>query len=84
LVAGDDNEVFDVFVHDLLTRTTVRVSVAASGQASQDGATHPAISADGRYVAFERAVAPLVRGAMTVHLSNEYQIYVHERPRRVS
>ncbi len=55
LVVGDTNGAQDVFVHDRQTARTVRVSVTnAGGQGSTWGdATRPAISADGRFVAFE-------------------------------
>ncbi len=54
LVAGDTNGVADVFVRDLRTNVTRRVSVATSG-AQADGASSAgalAISPDGRFVAF--------------------------------
>src|SRR5690349_9185264 len=54
LVPGDTNGKSDVFVHELATGLTTRVSVATSGaQAHADGAsTRLAISDGGRYVAF--------------------------------
>jgi Tol biopolymer transport system component len=54
LVPGDTNKAPDVFLHDRTTRTTLRIDVSSSGgQASgQTGPGHPAISGDGRYVAF--------------------------------
>src|SRR5690606_31392716 len=52
LVGGDTNEDFDVFVRDLQTGVTERVSVSTSGeQANGDSAQQPAISPDGRFVA---------------------------------
>ena len=52
LVPGDTNGVTDVFVRDLIAGTTRRVSVGGGG-AQADGATfQPAISADGKHVAF--------------------------------
>jgi uncharacterized repeat protein (TIGR01451 family) len=50
LVKQDRNNAEDVFVRDRLTGTTTRVSVTSSG-AEASGST-PAISADGRFVAF--------------------------------
>ncbi|HEX9824341.1 MAG TPA: hypothetical protein VGB51_08120 [Actinomycetota bacterium] len=52
LVPGDTNGVTDVFVHDRATGTTERVSVATSGAQTERRAFDPAISADGRFVAF--------------------------------
>jgi Tol biopolymer transport system component len=59
LVPGDTNNWPDVFLHDVMTGTTIRVSVGAAGQQSPFGGTRPAISGDGRYVAFD-SVSPLV------------------------
>jgi len=51
LVPGDTNGLWDVFVRDLATGTTARVSLDSNGGQSTGGDL-PAISADGRYVAF--------------------------------
>ncbi|MBK7318045.1 hypothetical protein [Candidatus Villigracilis affinis] len=51
LVSGDTNGVEDVFIRDILTDTTTRVSVGTSSQAN-NSSFDPSISADGRYVAF--------------------------------
>jgi len=53
LVDGDTNGVADVFVHDLLTGSTRRLSVDANGSEADLASTRPAFSADGRYVAFQ-------------------------------
>ncbi len=53
LVADDTNGVFDVFVHDRLTGITERVSLSTEGIQGNFDSTAPAISADGRFVAFE-------------------------------
>lgn len=42
----------DVYVHDVETRHTIRVSRAIGGGEPNGGSFHPAISANGRYVAF--------------------------------
>ena len=52
LVTGDTNGVADIFVHDLVTGATVRVSVSSSGVQGDSMSLRPAISRDGRYVAF--------------------------------
>ncbi|MGZ4797942.1 MAG: S8 family serine peptidase [Acidimicrobiia bacterium] len=62
LVAGDANQVADVFVRDLTARTTTRVSVAANGTAGDGPSMHPAISGDGSRIAFASAAANLVTG----------------------
>ncbi len=61
LVVGDTNGTFDVFVRDRLAGVTRRVSVGAGGQANSDSLS-PAISADGRFVAFESNASNLVAG----------------------
>jgi Tol biopolymer transport system component len=53
LVADDSNNTLDVFVHDRQTGTTTRVSVRTGGVQGNDVSVNPAISADGRWVAFE-------------------------------
>lgn len=52
LVAGDTNGQIDAFVHDRLTGVTERVSVATNGAQGNRYSGYPAISADGRFVAF--------------------------------
>jgi Tol biopolymer transport system component len=52
LVTGDTNATNDVFVRDRTTATTTRVSVATGGAQANGPSNRPAISSDGRYVAF--------------------------------
>lgn len=60
LVADDDNGVYDAFVRDTATAATARVSVDSNGAQGDEESTHPAISADGRFVAFTSLAANLV------------------------
>jgi Tol biopolymer transport system component len=53
LSAADDDTVVNVFVRDLQTGTTTLVSRNAAGVGADDDSANPAISPDGRYVAFE-------------------------------
>ncbi|HET6164506.1 MAG TPA: hypothetical protein VFG37_12615 [Planctomycetota bacterium] len=62
LVTGDTNGTFDVFVHDRVTGVTERVSVDSSGTEANDASGSPAISADGRFVAFNSVATNLVPG----------------------
>jgi Tol biopolymer transport system component len=62
LVKGDTNNQADVFVHDMVTKQTTRVSVASDGSQANNGAWQPAISADGRYVVFWSSASNLVPG----------------------
>jgi Tol biopolymer transport system component len=52
LVPGDTNGAFDAFVRDIAAGKTTRVSVAADGAQADGLSVYPALSADGRYVAF--------------------------------
>jgi len=61
LVPGDTNNAFDVFVHDLVTGKTQRVSVSSAGrQANAESLGSASFSVDGRYVAFSSLATNLV------------------------
>jgi WD40-like Beta Propeller Repeat len=60
LVSGDTNNANDIFVGDRLTGAVSRVSVRTDGGQGNDGSFHPAISFDGRYVAFSSRATNLV------------------------
>ena len=58
---NDTNATLDIFVRDLKTGTTSLVSVNSAGTGSGNRASDlPAISADGRFVAFRSAASDLV------------------------
>jgi len=75
LVAGDTNNTWDIFVHDRVLGETTRVSVATGGGQSNGGSWYPAISADGRHVAFLSAATNLVAG----DTNGTHDIFVHDR-----
>lgn len=62
LVAGDRNGATDVFVRDLVSGTTTRVSVDAAGGDAEGRSSTPSMSADGRYVAFQSDAPDVVAG----------------------
>ncbi len=62
LVAGDTNRTTDVFLKDTVTGAITRVSTSATGAEATGASAGPALSADGRYVAFVSAAANLVAG----------------------
>jgi Tol biopolymer transport system component len=62
LVPGDTNFTSDIFVHDFLTGTTERVSVASDGTQANARSREPTISACGRFVAFSSEASNLVQG----------------------
>jgi Tol biopolymer transport system component len=77
LVASDNGLYSDVFVHDLQTGATTRVSVNYL-DVTEGGDGHsysPSISADGSYVAFESSATNLVPGGSNGLL----HIFVHDR-----
>lgn len=62
LVPGDTNGLWDIFVRDLATGTTARVSVGSQGQQTDAISNNPTLSADGRFVSFESYASNLVPG----------------------
>jgi uncharacterized repeat protein (TIGR01451 family) len=77
LVSGDRNVNADVFVRDRLLNTTERVSVNSAGEEADSGGEGPAISADGRFVAFQSQAQNLVPGGDPFLFVD--QVYVHDR-----
>ena len=62
LVPGDANGARDVFIGDRQTGETTRASVDGTGAEANDDSFEPAISADGRFVAFSSSATNLVAG----------------------
>ena len=62
LVADDGNGDTDTFAHDRKKGVTERVSVDAAGAEVEGGSDLPAVSANGRFVAFESESVELVAG----------------------
>ena len=62
LVSGDTNATADIFVRDLSTNITERVSVATGGGQANNYSSNCAISADGRFVTFQSSATNLVAG----------------------
>jgi Tol biopolymer transport system component len=60
LVEGDTNGVRDIFLRDMDLGITYRVSVSTAGTEANGSSNHPAISSDGRYVAFDSDATNLV------------------------
>jgi WD40-like Beta Propeller Repeat len=61
LAANDANATYDVFVRDFMTGTTKLLSVNSAGTAAGNGSSFtPALSADGRFVAFHSNANDLV------------------------
>jgi cold shock CspA family protein len=75
LVSGDTNGTGDVFVHDRATGQTTLVSVASDGTQANGGSVHAAISANGRFVAFQSEASNLVSG----DANDIIDVFVHDR-----
>ena len=75
LVPGDSNNKSDIFVHDRQTGQTTRVSIATGGGQADESSHDPAISADGRYVAFVSYATNLV----PQDTNQRNDIFVHDR-----
>jgi hypothetical protein len=60
LVAGDTNGNPDIFVHDMVTGVTERVSLNVFGGQTNLGASYSAISDDGNHILFESASTDIV------------------------
>ncbi len=75
LVSGDTNLVRDIFVHDRTTNVTVRVSISSAGVQANAKSGRPAISGDGRYVAFYSDASNLI----DIDGNTARDIFVHDR-----
>jgi Tol biopolymer transport system component len=76
LVAGDGNGKKDVFVRDLGTLVTTRVSVISGGAEAHGGdSTDPSLSGDGRFVAFASGATDLVANDG----NGTQDIFLHDR-----
>lgn len=75
LVASDTNGVWDIFVHDIGTGQTERVSVASDGTQADGASFSPRISDDGRFVVFRSNATNLVPGDSNAR----FDIFVHDR-----
>jgi Tol biopolymer transport system component len=74
LVSGDTNGVDDVFVHDMQTAITTRVSVDSNGVQANLVSDYPSISANGQYIAFHSNATDLVPGDM----NGVYDVFLHD------
>src|SRR5688500_14383059 len=75
LVKGDTNRAEDIFVFDRVERTTEPVSLSSAGRQARGASFDPAISADGRHVAFASAAPDLVAGDD----NGEVDVFVRDR-----
>ncbi len=72
LVNDDLNGMTDIFVHDMVSGETIRVSVAYDGTESNGYSYQPSISGDGLFVSFESEATNLVQD----DLNNRTDIFI--------
>ena len=75
LVSGDANFMLDVFLHDRQTGITELVSLDSGGSQGNNPSASAAVSANGRYVAFESAANNLVAG----DTNGDLDVFVRDR-----
>jgi len=75
IVPGDTNNTYDIFVRDLSTNTTTRVSVDSAGNQANRHSDGASISADGRFVAFNSDASNIVPG----DTNDAFDIFVRDR-----
>jgi uncharacterized repeat protein (TIGR01451 family) len=75
LVAADTNVSSDIFLHDRVTHKTTRLSIDSSGTQGDAGSSGPAISANGRFVAFASTASNLVLS----DTNYTYDVFVRDR-----
>lgn len=75
LVEDDTNQVADIFIYDLQTGTIERISKSSSGEQANADSVRPAISANGRVIAFESLASNLVPG----DTNRRSDIFVYDR-----
>lgn len=75
LVSGDTNAKWDIFVRDRTAGTTTRVSVSSGALQGNDDSGFPAISGDGRYVAYSSNSTNLVSG----DTNSDADVFLYDR-----
>ena len=75
LVPNDTNDEGDIFVRDRQSGQTSLVSVDSAGVQGNESSGYPAISTDGRFVAFRSLASNLVPG----DTNYDYDVFVHDR-----
>ena len=74
LTEGDTNGKYDIFLYDQWSTFLERISLSSNGTQADGDSMFPAISADGRYVAFQSSAANLVNG----DINGVEDIFVHD------
>jgi len=74
LVPGDTNGKTDIFVRNLTSGVTTRISTAADGAQGDNHCLYLSVTSDGRYVAFASIASNLTPG----DTNNQYDIFVKD------
>ena len=74
-VTGDTNGKRDIFVRDRTAGATTRVNVGPGGAQTGEDSNQPAVSGDGRLVAFESAAAGISAGDS----NGKTDVFVYDR-----
>jgi Tol biopolymer transport system component len=75
LVAGDTNNAADVFLKDRVSGATTRISRGWNGAQAAGGSGTPAITRDGRYIAFSSDATNIVQG----DVNGQSDLFVFDR-----
>ncbi len=75
LVPDDTNGQSDIFVYDLIDKTTERISLATIGTQGNGDSTSSSISSNGRYIAYESNASNLVPG----DTNGQSDIFIYDR-----
>lgn len=75
LVENDENGVGDIFLYDSDTEELERISVAPDGSGADDESNYPAISANGRFIAF----VSKARNLLAASTRGDWQVFVVDR-----
>jgi Tol biopolymer transport system component len=79
LVPGDTNKLDDVFVRDLKTGRTTRISLTATGRQARGRSGGPVLSGDGRYVVYLSEADIVGRGVLDPAV---YDVFLYDRRTR--
>lgn len=80
LVDYDTNDSVDIFVHNLITKETERVSINSLGDEAIENCIFPSISNDGRFVSFQSYSWNLVSGDN----NSSIDVFIHDRQTNIT
>jgi len=75
LVANDTNDKTDIFLRDIESNTTKRLSISSASEQANDSSYYPHISSYGAYVVFDSFASNLVP---TLGATPYSQVYIHD------